>query len=233
VNYYLHHIGDYLKDTSHLSGVEDGMYRRMLDLYYSSEKPLPLNIDGLYRLVRAKSRQEKEAVDTVLEEFFQRTPEGWRQSRADREVAKAQEKSGKAKASASIRWHCDGNANAMRTHSEKPTPSHTEGNAPNPNPNPNPNKTQSGRKRPLPVEFGVSESVKAWAEERGFGSLQAHLDHFIGWAKASGKTYVDWDQAFMNAIRDDWAKVRGVAKTPDYSAVMRQIEEEEKALAKH
>jgi uncharacterized phage protein (TIGR02220 family) len=131
VNYYPHHIGDYLRDTSHLSLLEHGAYRRMLDLYYASEKPLPLNVDGLYRLVQAKSKQEKEAVDAILEEFFSRTDSGWRNSRADAEIAKAQEKGMKAKASAGVRWQSERNANAMRTHSEGNARPECEGNAPN------------------------------------------------------------------------------------------------------
>jgi Protein of unknown function (DUF1376) len=38
--YYQHHIGDYRKDTSHLSLIEHGIYRQLLDLYYITEKPL-------------------------------------------------------------------------------------------------------------------------------------------------------------------------------------------------
>lgn len=127
LNYYPLHIGDYLRDTSHLSLLEDGAYRRMLDLYYASERPLPLNLDGLYRLIRAKSKAEREAVDTVLEEFFRRDEDGWHNARADEEIAKARDKSGKAKVSAEKRWQSDRTANAsggaMQTHSE--------GNAPN------------------------------------------------------------------------------------------------------
>lgn len=127
MNYYPHHIGDYLRDTSHLSLLEHGAYRRMLDLYYASEKPLPLDNDGLCRLIQAKSKLERDAVGTVLKEFFLRSQDGWRNARADLEIIKAQEKSGKAKASAAHRWQSeripDEDATAMRTHNE--------GNAPN------------------------------------------------------------------------------------------------------
>jgi hypothetical protein len=69
---------------------------------------------------------------------------------------------------------------------------------------------KNGRKRPvcLPDGFGLSARVKDWASLKGFSNLEAHLEHFVGWAKATGKTYTDWDQALMNAIRDDWAKAR-------------------------
>jgi hypothetical protein len=67
---------------------------------------------------------------------------------------------------------------------------------------------RASAKRPLPDDFGVSERVSRWALEKGFADLPAHLEHFIGCAKARDYRYADWDQAFMNAIRDDWAKLR-------------------------
>ena len=70
---------------------------------------------------------------------------------------------------------------------------------------------------PLPEGFGISASLKAWALERGFDRLDEHLEHFVGYARANGKRYADWDQALMNAIRADWAGVRrlpGGKRTP-------------------
>lgn len=87
MNYYEHHLGDYVRDTAHLSMLEDGAYRRLLDAYYIREAPLPLTPRDVHRLTRAQSKQEREAVDTVLREFFVETPEGWRHTRCDREIA--------------------------------------------------------------------------------------------------------------------------------------------------
>jgi uncharacterized protein YdaU (DUF1376 family) len=88
VNYYPHHIGDYLRDTVHLTMVEDAAYRRMLDLYYASEKPLPLDFEYLCRLVRARETQEREATHSILSHFFQKCEDGWRNKRADEEIRK-------------------------------------------------------------------------------------------------------------------------------------------------
>ena len=90
MNYYPHHIGDYSRDTAHLSMLEDAAYRRMLDLYYASERPLPKNRDGLYRLVRARSKPERDAVDVILGEFFIEADGGWRNARADLEIQRHQ-----------------------------------------------------------------------------------------------------------------------------------------------
>lgn len=59
----------------------------------------------------------------------------------------------------------------------------------------------------LPEGFGISENVAAWAKTKGFGQLEKHLEHFRGYAIAKAVKYADWDQAFMNAIRGNWAKL--------------------------
>lgn len=86
MNYYPHHIGDYLRDTAHLTALEDGIYRRMLDVYYASEKPLPLDIQWVSKLVRAHTQEEQEAVKEILRQFFQKYEDGWRNKRADEEI---------------------------------------------------------------------------------------------------------------------------------------------------
>ncbi len=64
-------------------------------------------------------------------------------------------------------------------------------------------------KTAMPEGFGVSDRVKTWAQSKGYGQLDQHLEAFARKAKANGYTYADWDSAFMEAIREDWAKLRG------------------------
>lgn len=121
MNYYDRHIGDYLKDTVHLSLLEHGIYGRLLDIYYTRESALPL--DQVMRLVGARTDEERSAVRDVLNEFFTEEDGVYKHSRCDREIARYQEKQRKASVSASARWnksaeHTERNANAMRTHSE-------------------------------------------------------------------------------------------------------------------
>jgi len=71
-----------------------------------------------------------------------------------------------------------------------------------------PSRKKKPAKTPLPENFGISDAVRKWALTKGYGRLEDHLEHFIGDVKAHGRTYVDWDQAFQNAIREDWAKLR-------------------------
>ncbi len=121
MNYYEHHIGDYAEATAHLSFVEDAAYSRMIRKYYATEKPLPADQKVVQRLVGARTKEEREAVSTVLDEFFTLQDDGWHNTRCDEEIARYQDKQAKAKRSAEARWnkprsHNEGNANALRTH---------------------------------------------------------------------------------------------------------------------
>lgn len=121
VNYYERHIGDYLKDTAHLSLLEHGVYTRLLDVYYTKESGVEES--EVARLVGAKSKDERAALAVVLREFFTLADGKWTQGRCDREIARFRDKQRKAAASAQARWGkqpelAERNANAMRTHSE-------------------------------------------------------------------------------------------------------------------
>jgi uncharacterized protein YdaU (DUF1376 family) len=98
VNFYPHHIGDYLTATAHLTWHEDCAYRRLLDVYYSREQALPTEIAQACRLVRAASKDERKAVETVLTEFFTLTDSGWSHSRCEEEIEKAKVAAARSKA---------------------------------------------------------------------------------------------------------------------------------------
>jgi uncharacterized phage protein (TIGR02220 family) len=104
LNYYNHHIGDYAAATEHLTWLEDLAYTRLIRIYYRTEKPIPLDKGQVFRLVRAVSKQEREAVESVLCEFFTRQDDGYHQKRCDEELAHMQEKSEKARQSVGKRW---------------------------------------------------------------------------------------------------------------------------------
>jgi len=70
MHYYSHHVGDYHRDTAHLSIVEHGVYRLLMDSYYSTERPLPADQAMLCRIVRATSKIERDAVSLVARFFF-------------------------------------------------------------------------------------------------------------------------------------------------------------------
>lgn len=69
-------------------------------------------------------------------------------------------------------------------------------------------------KHPMPEGFYISDSVKDWATKNGHIRLEEHFESFKIKAVAKGYQYVDWDSAFMGAVRDDWAKLQVTNVTP-------------------
>jgi uncharacterized protein YdaU (DUF1376 family) len=112
MNYYKRHLGDYAKDTRHLTLLEHGAYCLLLDYYYSTEKPIP--DDRCERIAGARTEAEIAAVRSVLKEFFIKDGDVWRSKKADEVIAESTSKSAKARASASAKWG-EGGAAATRS----------------------------------------------------------------------------------------------------------------------
>jgi len=207
LNHYPHHIGDYDSDTAHLEWVEDMAYTRMLRVYYRTERPLPVEVQAVCRLVRAKSKGEKAAVKAMLDEFFVLEGDGWHNKRCDQELARYQEKSSKASASAAARWsqserNANASSDAMRTHSE--------GNA---SQNQNHNHNQEKEQKP-PAARASRLQVEALPDEWRFfcQAERSDLDpertfaKFCDYWKAKpGKqgTKLDWLATWRNWVRQE------------------------------
>jgi uncharacterized protein YdaU (DUF1376 family) len=84
MHYYQLNIGDYKSHTNHLDLLEDLAYRRLLDLYYLHERPLNSGIAVVARQIGMRDHETQ--VQTILEEFFYLSEDGWINSRADREI---------------------------------------------------------------------------------------------------------------------------------------------------
>ena len=89
VNFYKRYIGDYQRDTGHLSMLEHGAYTLLLDVHYATSSPLPADRLMIYRMARAVTARERKAVDVILEQFWALTKEGWTNARAASEMEKA------------------------------------------------------------------------------------------------------------------------------------------------
>jgi uncharacterized protein YdaU (DUF1376 family) len=70
MKHYPRHIGDYLRDTGHLTLLEHGVYSRLLDIYYAGDGPIQMDLETLSRKLSARTAEEKEAVRAILSEFF-------------------------------------------------------------------------------------------------------------------------------------------------------------------
>lgn len=124
INWYPHHLGDYAKKTQHLTILEHGAYRLLLDYFYSNGGPFPDNKKDIYRSLRAFNKAERRAIESVLGEFFsQETGSGqslyWNHARAQEEISKYNEIS-EIKRKAANKRHAHASAHAG-AHAMPPT----------------------------------------------------------------------------------------------------------------
>ena len=202
LHYYQFNISDYLSHTQHFDEMEDLAYRRMLDLYYLHESPLPEDIQELAKLIRMRTHSD--CIAYVLQECFKLKKDGYHNARADKEIKNYKSKSDKASASAKARWaktskknnKIDDDANAMRTHSE--------GNAKH--------KTLNIKQEPISkanrFTIPTQHEVASYFQERGSnGSIQqaeTFYDFYSskGWMVGKNKMR-DWKAAVRNWMKRD------------------------------
>jgi len=91
--WYKHYCGDYMTATMRLTMTEDGAYRRLMDEYYSTETPLPLDQGQLYRAARAFTDEEMKAVDMIVSTYFTKSSDGYHNVRIDEEIKNSKKKS--------------------------------------------------------------------------------------------------------------------------------------------
>lgn len=87
-------------------------------------------------------------------------------------------------------------------------------------------KQSKPTKTAMPEDFGVSARVKGWASEKGHSRLDQHLESFKAKCAANGYRYADWDSAFMEAIRGDWAKLSQTNGKPDPQPVKHKTKDQ-------
>jgi uncharacterized protein YdaU (DUF1376 family) len=121
MHYYQKNIGDYRRDTMHLSPLEHGVYNLLIDTYYLTEKPLCTDHADLMRTHCLRSADEVSALENVLKDFFDLTDLGYMHKRCDVEIEAFHTKSKSASESAKARWErvrCERIANAIQPQCE-------------------------------------------------------------------------------------------------------------------
>lgn len=102
--WYAFYPKDYEQKTAHLTIIQDGAYRRLLDRYYMSGQPLPANADVLHRVCRAFDDAERSAIAFILTQFFTLTDHGYVQDRVEEELRKAESLSETRRNAANTRY---------------------------------------------------------------------------------------------------------------------------------
>jgi len=99
--YYQFHIGDYRAATAHLTNDEDLAYRRLLDMCYDTEKPIPTDLEWVSRRIRIPAS----VIRDVLNDMFSKNEDGtWFSPRADAEILKFNKYCEAGKRGAAKRW---------------------------------------------------------------------------------------------------------------------------------
>lgn len=224
MHYYQFNIGDYASHTAHLDPLEDLAYRRLLDLYYLSEKPLSLEVDEVARLIRMRSHND--CIAYVLKSFFTQTSKGYINKRADKIISDFKSKSEKAKASANERWDkakkkqsLNDDANALRPDCDSNANQETR----NINQETVNSKQDKPAAKPLITFSSWIQKLKDAGEDPISAddpifdyALDAGIDmQFLrlAWEEfrdryvAEDKRYKDWRAVYRKAIRENWLKL--------------------------
>ena len=88
MNFYPHHISDFNNATRHLTRVERSVYRDAIERYYDTESPLSDDFERLAKRLLCFSDEEKDALESVLSEFFTLTDAGYVNERCESEIVK-------------------------------------------------------------------------------------------------------------------------------------------------
>ena len=203
MHYYSFHVSDYIHDTAHLSLYEDLAFRRLLDLYYTSEKPIPNKTHEVSRRIRMANQIN--AVQTVLEEFFMydRENDCWFHKRCDETILAYQAKAERNREVGKLGGRPKANPNAI------PQETHVVSKD-NPNQEPitinhKPIKENKKGSR-LSQDWFLSKSMGDWAtQERPDLDVRQVAEQFKDyWIAQAGQKGVklDWDATWRNWVRN-------------------------------
>jgi len=202
MHYYKFNIADYRKDTSHLSTLEHGVYRQLIDWQYLDEKPIPLETQVVSRRLRLGSIDEQQALENVLSEFFEKSDDGYFQKRIRVEILDYQENAEKNRRNGKL------GGRPSKTHSVSsglPNETQSKGNHKPITNNHKPSSRATKGSR-LSADWVLPSDWEEWAkQERPDLNLRSVGEQFRDYwsAKAgSGSTKLDWYATWRNWVRN-------------------------------
>ena len=215
MNYYSFHIGDYRRNTHHLTCEEHYIYRTLLDTLYLKERPIPDDISEICRTLQLNGRSTD--VQRVLNEFFTLGKHGWTNKRAERELKnfrlkiKQASAAGVASGKARKKKKQDQPITDERTLNGRSTKNERTLNQPIPNnqePITNIKESTKEKASRLSEDFDMPIEWKDWAfKERPSLSLTELCEIFVTfkdyWIAKPGKdgTKLNWFSTWRNWVR--------------------------------
>jgi uncharacterized protein YdaU (DUF1376 family) len=203
--WYPFNIADYKSSTAHLSNDEDLAFRRLLDMYYDTELPIPLDSAWLARRIRVSIQ----AVESVLSDMFERREDGFHHKRCDAEIVKYQAFAESGKRGAAIRWAKNGDRGAIGSLSN-PNANHNHNN------NKNNNTSIKDSRSPKGSRLSIESLPKDWFEfckaERPEIDPQRTFQQFRDyWIAKAGKdaSKLDWSATWRVWVRNQKIQTGG------------------------
>ena len=210
VNYYNFHIGDYIKQTVHLTPMEDICYRRLLDMYYETEQPIPTETDRVSRRLRL----DTELVDSVLKEFFEYTENGWVNARCDAEISAYHVKADAARSNGKLGGRPNKTQSVILAN---PAETGSKANQEPITNNQEPERKKKTRGTRLSQDWILPDSWLEWAlsQKQGWSRFDVErcADTFRDyWIAKSGKdaAKANWEATWRNWVRRDTTKPSGI-----------------------
>lgn len=188
MHYYKFNIADWSLGTSHLSLVEEAIYFRLINFYYDTEQPIPLETQSVFRRLRMGS--ESVVAQQIIDEFFVKTDSGYIHERCDKIIAeyKKTEKKNKKNGAKGGRPRKDA---ACKETQEKPS-GLSVGTQEEPKHNPNQEPLTINQK-PLTTLKDITPSAE---QEKPAKKVTSKLD------------YSSWPTMPSEQIMQDWLAMR-------------------------
>ena len=218
MHHYPFHPSDYLSATAHLTDAQDLAYRRMIDRYYMTDKPLPENASQVARLIRMNDCLTD--VEQVLNEFFTLCDDGWHQTRCDAVILEyaqrneSQRRAGRASAAARTLKQPE-----TRTHAEQPLNQPVTSNQEPVTKNQEPLKTKAprqGASQALLADYGVKDQqiIDDWLKLRKSKNQPVTKTALDGIAKQAEAAGLSLENALRTCCENGWAgfKAEWIAK---------------------
>jgi uncharacterized protein YdaU (DUF1376 family) len=201
MHYYQFNIGDYRAATAHLSNEEDLAYRRLLDMYYDTEKQIPLETQWVAKRLRLDAK----VVEAVLQDMFKLTETGWHHGRCETVIEQYHAMAEKNRANGRLGGRkknpvaSDSKPIAKATINDKPITNNHSIEAPQ-------LKKERTKGSRLSADWVLPKEWEDWAkQERPDLNLRSVGEQFRDYwsAKAgSGATKLDWQATWRNWVRN-------------------------------
>ena len=201
MHYYKFNIADYRKDTGHLSTIEHGIYRQLIDWYYLDEQPIPNETQVVIRRLRLGSDDFK-FLENVLSDFFVLEKTGYKHKRIEVEIKDYHEQAEKNKNNGKL------GGRPKKTQSVISGLPDESQNNPNHKPLTTNHKPIKENKRGsrLTQDWFLTKAMGDWAtQERPDLDVRQVAEQFKDyWVAQAGQKGVklDWDATWRNWVRN-------------------------------